>query len=131
MYYPKFQKMALANLKSETKYTQCSLVNQNRSLLACLDATEVHRDTNKPRQAVTIFLFNDKLMVANRPSHNVKGIDLCGLDGNVPDSSGSLMRGIKREQLKFKGWIDIEQVELFSGAAGNVLISGVAIFEQL
>lgn len=58
-------------------------------------------------------------MVTNRPSHNVKGIDLCGLDGNIPDSSGSLMRGIKREQLKFKGWIDIEQVELFNGASGK------------
>lgn len=58
-------------------------------------------------------------MIANRPSYSCRGIDLCGITGQSNNSSsGFLIRNIKREQnLKFKGWIDIEQVEIFDGAA--------------
>ncbi|ORY97904.1 hypothetical protein BCR43DRAFT_255363 [Syncephalastrum racemosum] len=106
------------NLFTSVKDSPASLINQSRSFIAYLDATEIHRETNKPRQAVTLFLFNDRLMIANRPSHQCRGIDLCGGgEDNLP-SSGSLMRTIKKDQsLKFKGWIEIEQIELFQGAA--------------
>ncbi|KAI8379769.1 uncharacterized protein BYT42DRAFT_569974 [Radiomyces spectabilis] len=111
----------LMSLYHSIKDSPCSLINQSRSFVAHLDATEIHRVSNKPVRAVTLFLFNDKLMVANRPSYNVKGIDLCDIgihdhDPLAPSGSVSKKRG-KDQSLKFRGWVDLEQVEIFQGAA--------------
>lgn len=98
-------------------------MNQNRSLITHLDATELHRETSKPKRPVTMFLLADKILIAERPNYHTRGIDLLDVDGNNTkrNDNGFLMRNIKKDQcLKFRGWVDIEQIQLFKGAAGNI-----------
>ncbi|KAG0184260.1 hypothetical protein DFQ28_011489 [Apophysomyces sp. BC1034] len=112
-------------LLKSIKDTPDSIMKQGRSLVAHLDAVEIHRVSNKTLRPVTIFLFTDLIMVAARPSYGCKAIDLCAIDPDpkaFPDVHGSFIsRGMRKEQsLKFKGWADIEQVEIFEGARGKV-----------
>ncbi|KAI9491504.1 hypothetical protein BDB00DRAFT_485207 [Zychaea mexicana] len=101
-------------LQQSVKNAPCSLVNQNRSFIAHLDADEIHRVKGKPKRPVTLFLFADKLMIAERPNYSCRGIDLCD-NGKSQDSFP--MWNLKRDpMLKFRGWIDIEQVQIFEGA---------------
>ncbi|KAF7728506.1 hypothetical protein EC973_006059 [Apophysomyces ossiformis] len=98
-----------------------SIMKQGRSLVAHLDAVEIHRVSNKPIRPVTLFLFTDLVMVAARPSHGSKTNDLCAIDPDsraFPDIHGSFIsRGTRKDpSLKFKGWVDVEQVEIFEGA---------------
>ncbi|KAL0078696.1 hypothetical protein J3Q64DRAFT_1824799 [Phycomyces blakesleeanus] len=109
------------SLYTSIKDSPCSLISQHRSLVAHLDAVEIHRDTNKPFRSVTFFLFTDKLLVATRPSH-LKGSDLCHVlkDEELSTSKSAGHRSSdkatrKDGSLKFKAWLDIGQVELFEG----------------
>ncbi|KAI7872826.1 hypothetical protein BDF14DRAFT_33746 [Spinellus fusiger] len=110
----------LHNLHTSIKDSPCSLINQSRTLVTHLDATEIHRETLKPIRAVTLFLFADKLMIASRPSHQSKGMDILTAKEDKDTSTGSfipkkLERIRSSQTLKFKGWADIEQIELFDG----------------
>lgn len=70
-----------------------------------------------------MFLLADKILIAERPNYHTRGIDLLDVDGNNTkrNDNGFLMRNIKKDQcLKFRGWVDIEQIQLFKGAAGNI-----------
>jgi len=78
---------------------------------------------------VSIFLFTDKILVASRSSIDSKEIDLQQLlDNSNPvcptnSSSASLLRSsihhkVEKPQLKFKGWADVESIEMFEGVAG-------------
>ncbi|KAI8149945.1 Dbl homology domain-containing protein [Fennellomyces sp. T-0311] len=90
-----------------------NLIRQNRSFIAHLDAIEVHRTKGYQKRPVTFFLFTDKLLIAERPNYQCRGIDL--LDSKNRDKSR--MRTLKKDQmLRFKGWIDIEQAQIFEGA---------------
>ncbi|CEP11512.1 hypothetical protein [Parasitella parasitica] len=114
------------NLYQAIKDSPCSLINQKRSLIAHIDAIEIHRVTNKPTRAVSIFLFTDKILVASRSSIDSKEIDLQQLLDNskgicpTNSSSASLLRSTnysksEKPHLKFKGWADVESIEMFEG----------------
>lgn len=99
------------------------MINQKRSLVAHLDATEIHRVTNRPTRAVSLFLFTDKILVASRSSIDAKEIDLEELLDNTPTTSTSTSLFNKNEKaLKFKGWADIESIELFDGISDSTFI---------
>ncbi|KAG1108731.1 hypothetical protein G6F42_015884 [Rhizopus arrhizus] len=131
------------NLYQAIKDSPCSLINQKRSLIAHIDAIEIHRVTNKPTRAVSIFLFTDKILVASRSSIDSKEIDLQQLlDNSNPvcptnSSSASLLRSsihhkVEKPQLKFKGWADVESIEMFEGVAdrpGSFVLSATAVPE--
>ncbi|GAB5588787.1 hypothetical protein Unana1_03687 [Umbelopsis nana] len=111
------------NLYNSIKGSPCSLVNQSRRLIHHVDATELDIVSRKPLRPVTILIFTDKILVASRPSYSVSGSDLCGIDNEVtsPGIASSFLakkaeKSLKRDRsLKFKGWSDIDQVEVFNG----------------
>lgn len=116
------------NLYNSIKGSPCSLVNQSRRLIHHVDATELDIMTRKPLRPVTILVFTDKVLVASRPSYFVSGSDLCGIDNDVTSPNGSTAsflakkaeKTLKKDRsLKFKGWSDIDQVELFNGPASH------------
>lgn len=104
-------------------FFKCSLINQKRSLITHLDAIEIHRVTNKPTRAVTIFLFTDKILIASRPSIEAKGFDIKDLltsSTHQPQQKISNNHTKRRDYfLKFKGWADIESIEIFDGPSGK------------
>ncbi|KAI8876938.1 Dbl homology domain-containing protein [Backusella circina FSU 941] len=107
------------NLYKSIKDSPCSLINQKRSLITHLDAIEIHSVTNKPTRAVTIFLFTDKILVASRPSIDAKEIDINDLlvSSSNQQQQKTFNSQVKRRDttLKFKGWADIESMEIFGG----------------
>ncbi|KAI7904576.1 uncharacterized protein BX663DRAFT_502848 [Cokeromyces recurvatus] len=121
----------LLNLHHSIKDCPCSLISQKRSIIAHLDAIEIHRVTNKPTRAVSIFLFTDKILVASRSSLDAKEINLEHILNNnnnthvispTHSSSTSLLFSsnhhpykMDKHLMKFKGWADIESIELFEG----------------
>ncbi|CEG74875.1 hypothetical protein RMATCC62417_10009 [Rhizopus microsporus] len=108
----------LLALYQTIKESPCSLINQNRSLVAHLDALEINHETNKPLRAVTLFLFTDKILVASRSSLDSKEMDLEEIvDTMIPTKNARFSRlpSKKENSLKFKGWADLECVECFEG----------------
>ncbi|KAI8327950.1 hypothetical protein BD560DRAFT_494439 [Blakeslea trispora] len=134
------------NLYQSIKDSPCSLINQKRSFVMHLDAVEIHRVTNKPTRAVTIFLFTDKILIASRSSLDAKGIDIqqilehnSPISPTVTASSSLLFPGnskdhrLDKNQLKFKGWADIESIELFEGIPdrpGSFILSATSLSES-
>ncbi|KAM3579420.1 hypothetical protein VKS41_008278 [Umbelopsis sp. WA50703] len=124
------------NMHRSIENCPASLINQNRSLMRHIDATELDIVSRKPLRPVTIFLFTDKIMVVRRPSYNVNGFELCGLV-NGPEvimrtrssstsgiesflnkrSDKSKRTSMQEKRLKFKGWIGLEDTELLDGSA--------------
>lgn len=93
------------------------MVSQNRSFVAHLDALEIHSVTNKPLRAVTLFLFTDKILVASRSSLDEVDIEEL-LDTNT--TTTTILSKLKKDgTLRFKGWADIESIELFDGVLGK------------
>ncbi|RUP11927.1 hypothetical protein BC936DRAFT_139933 [Jimgerdemannia flammicorona] len=138
MYWSKVGRIAVPQKHSHTSrlsppHSQASIINQNHQLVRHVDATELDLLTHKPLRPVTFFLFTDLLMVAARPSYQANGLECCGLNGDVEvapalsafDSlfakrNPALQRRVEKPaKMKFKGWIGIEEVELFEGCAGQ------------
>lgn len=90
-------------------------------MIAHLDATEIHRVTNKPTRAVSLFLFTDKILVASKSCMDAKEIDIDELLMTT-NTSTSLFPSKNEKGLKFKGWADIESIELFDGLTGPSFI---------
>ncbi|KAI7861417.1 Dbl homology domain-containing protein [Spinellus fusiger] len=115
------------SLYTSIKDSPCSLISQHRELIDYMDFVEINRETSKPIRAVTLFLFNDKLLIASRPS-NAKGADLCNIiekeNTSILSKVGMLKpldRSSRRDaSLKFKAWADIEQIELVGGTSDFV-----------
>ncbi|KAI8354119.1 hypothetical protein EDC96DRAFT_516899 [Choanephora cucurbitarum] len=134
------------NLYQSIKDSPCSLINQKRSFVTHLDAVEIHRVTNKPTRAVTLFLFTDKILVASRSSLDAKSIDIQQIfehtnpvSPTTTVSSSLLFPGNSKEhrvdknQLKFKGWADIESIEVFEGIPerpGSFILSATSLSES-
>ncbi|KAI9258531.1 hypothetical protein BY458DRAFT_279964 [Sporodiniella umbellata] len=116
----------LLSLYQAIRESPCSLINQNRSFVAHLDAMEIHGVTNKPTRAVTLFLFTDKILVASRSSLDSKEVDIEELlDTNTPILYSKLTSK-KESALRFRGWADIETIELFDGVSdrpGSFILS--------
>ncbi|KAL1925780.1 uncharacterized protein VTP21DRAFT_663 [Calcarisporiella thermophila] len=118
-----------------------SLINQRRSLVRHLDATEVDITSAKPIRPVTLFLFTDRLMIVRRIPNVTNGLDACGIEnhqngynskGAIPGTPGTPSNGgssgggngpkSKRERrtsqssgekpLKFKGWLGLTEVDV-------------------
>lgn len=78
--------------------------------------------TLKPLNPVSIFLFTDKIMVVRRPSYDVDGLELCGLDQEKDDlgmvslliRKGELNKRSDRK-LKFRGWLGLTDAEIYEG----------------
>lgn len=108
-------------------------------MVAHLDAIEIHCVTNRPTRAVSLFLFTDKILVASRPSIDAKEIDLNELlDHTSPvtpnSNSASILFSNKKIEkshgLKFKGWADIESIDLFEGlSSGSFILSAKNVQE--
>ncbi|KAI8090008.1 uncharacterized protein BX664DRAFT_359485 [Halteromyces radiatus] len=132
------------NLYQAVKDCPCSLINPNRSLITFVDAIEIQRDTNKPARTVTLFLFTDKIMIATRPPNQRTSEELdnwkddprtpCGVPDMKKNTNRNSIHGVvsltnsstsspssgssgskKESNMKFKGWIDLEHVEIFNG----------------
>ncbi|CAO3676840.1 unnamed protein product [Rhizopus stolonifer] len=116
----------LLSLYNAIKESPCSLINQNRSFIAHLDALEIHSATNKPTRAVTLFLFTDKILIASRSSLDSKELDIKELLNTSTPTFFSKLASKKESTLRFKGWADIESIELFDGVSdrpGSFILS--------
>jgi hypothetical protein len=101
---------------------QESLISFQRRFLCYLDVAEIDPHTMKPIQPVTLFLFSDKIMVAKRPSYEVDGLDLCGLDQRMYEGSERKDFFIRKEvalgKLKFVGWTSLGETDIYDGSTG-------------
>jgi hypothetical protein len=100
---------------------QASLISQSRTLVSHLDAVELDPSTLRPLRPVTIFLLTDKLMIVRRPTYAVRGLELCGIQNETPGFESVLLKKLDKttlkldRQLKFKDWVNLEDVELLQG----------------
>jgi hypothetical protein len=101
---------------------QASLISQSRTLVSHLDAVELDLSTLKPLRPITIFLLTDKLMIVRRPTYTVRGLELCGIQNENPGFESALLKKLEKSalklerQLKFKDWVNLEDMELFQGS---------------
>ncbi|KAJ2955213.1 hypothetical protein NQZ79_g8757 [Umbelopsis isabellina] len=109
------------NMHRSIQNCPASLISQSRTLVSHLDAVELDSSTLKPLRPITIFLFTDKLMVVRRPAYNLRGLDLCGIQNDSPGFESMLLKKLEKNvmkpdrQLKFKDWINLEDVDLLQG----------------
>jgi hypothetical protein len=89
-----------------------------------LDVIELDSVTLKPLRPVTIFLFTDKLMIVRRPAYTLRGLELCGIQNDSPGFESMLLKKLEKSvmkpdrQLKFKDWVNLEDVDLLQGSQG-------------
>lgn len=80
-----------------------------------------------PPLRCTLFLFDDQLVIAKRPSAAISGRKLTGLDdiAKLVKSGGGVAvkekDGAKKERLSYRGSIDIMQVTGLDRGAGGEL----------
>ncbi|KAI8996848.1 hypothetical protein BDB01DRAFT_751464 [Pilobolus umbonatus] len=121
------------NLYQAIADSPCSLINQKRSLIGHLDAIEMHRETNKLTRAVSLFLFSDKVLIASRSSNDAKEIDIDELvDMGQTRTRLTLSKKAKYKNygLSFKGWADIETIDILEGVTecpGSFILSATFI----
>ncbi|CAO3627692.1 unnamed protein product [Cunninghamella blakesleeana] len=110
------------NMLQSIQNCPASIISQQRSLICHIDATEYELHTLKPLNPVSIFLFTDKIMVVRRPSYDVDGLELCGLD-QEKDDLGMVSLLIRKggankrpdRKLKFRGWLGLSDAEIYEG----------------
>ncbi|KAL1922314.1 uncharacterized protein VTP21DRAFT_9853 [Calcarisporiella thermophila] len=108
-----------------------SLVNQRRSLVGHLDATEIDITSYQAIRPVTLFLLSDRIMIVRRASTAINGLEACGIVSNgdagyerkasISQTTPSRSRKEKRytqasteRPLRFKGWADVRDVEIYN-----------------
>ncbi|KAI9486944.1 MAG: hypothetical protein EXX96DRAFT_60447 [Benjaminiella poitrasii] len=100
-------------------YCPESLISFQRRFISYLDMAEIDPVTLKPIQPVTLFLFSDKLMVVRRPSYEMDGLDLCGLEQRMYEGSERTDFIIRKRansgKMKFIGWTSINDVAIHEG----------------
>ncbi|KAL7315788.1 hypothetical protein PS15m_004963 [Mucor circinelloides] len=105
------------------QYCPESLLSFQRRLVGYLDTIELDPVTLKPMQPVTLFLFSDKIMVVKRPSYEVDGLDLCGLDQRMYEGSERKDFCIRKEaitgKMKFIGWASVNDIDVYDGSSDN------------
>ncbi|KAI8048589.1 uncharacterized protein B0P05DRAFT_339269 [Gilbertella persicaria] len=103
------------SLLRSIQYCPESLMSSQRRMVCYLDVAEIDPLTLKPLQPVTIFLFSDRLIVVKRPSYDMDGLDLCGLDQRVTNDQKEFCIGnsVHTERLKFIGWIHVTELDLY------------------
>ncbi|TIC28492.1 hypothetical protein E3Q10_03156 [Wallemia mellicola] len=93
-----------------------NLISHNRTLIDCLDVNDLptpmtgHIEEPLP---CTVFLFNDKLVIAKRPSSNSRGRKLSGLDdldASNPSATPAKSWGISKTQLVCKIVADLSEL---------------------
>lgn len=99
------------------------MLSFQRRLVGYLDTIELDPVTLKPMQPVTLFLFSDKIMVVKRPSYEVDGLDLCGLDQRMYEGSERKDFCIRKEaitgKMKFIGWASVNDIDVYDGSSGK------------
>lgn len=99
------------------------MISFQRRLVGYLDTIELDPATLKPLQPVTLFLFSDKIMVVKRPSYEVDGLDLCGLDQRMYEGSERKDFCIRKEaitgKMKFIGWASVNDIDIYDGSSGK------------
>lgn len=99
------------------------MISFQRRLVGYLDTIELDPATLKPLQPVTLFLFSDKIMVVKRPSSEVDGLDLCGLDQRMYEGSERKDFCIRKEaitgKMKFIGWASVNDIDIYDGSSGK------------
>ncbi|KAG2196678.1 hypothetical protein INT46_002638, partial [Mucor plumbeus] len=105
------------------QYCPESLISFQRRLVGYLDTIELDPVTLKPLQPVTLFLFSDKIMVVKRPSYEVDGLDLCGLDQRMYEGSERKDFCIRKEaitgKMKFIGWASVNDIDIYDESPDN------------
>jgi protein ECT2 len=101
------------------------LISNSRRFIDCIDVEDVNSDSTTPASAsgsistssagslhCTLFLFDDKLVIAKRPGNGEKsGRALTGLDEMEKlAKAGGLPVGMKKSGMTFKGVVDITDV---------------------
>jgi hypothetical protein len=116
------------------------IISNSRRYIDCIDVEDVVSDPGIPSSApgsssstgslhCTLFLFDDKLVIAKRPGNGEKsGRALTGLDEMEKlAKAGSLPVGMKKSGMTFKGVVDIADV-----VAADVGVAGTCFrFERL
>lgn len=99
------------------------MLSFQRRLVGYLDTIELDPVTLKPMQPVTLFLFSDKIMVVKRPSYEVDGLDLCGLDQRMYEGSERKDFCIRKEaitgKMKFIGWASVNDIDVYDASSGK------------
>lgn len=99
------------------------MISFQRRLVGYLDTIELDPVTLKPLQPVTLFLFSDKIMVVKRPSYEVDGLDLCGLDQRMYEGSERKDFCIRKEaitgKMKFIGWASVNDIDIYDESPGK------------
>lgn len=102
------------------------MISFQRRFLCYLDTAEIDPQTMKPIQPVTLFLFSDKIMVVKRPSYEVDGLELCGLDQRMYEGSERKDFCIRREaiqgKMKFIGWASLNDIDIHEGPGKKKLL---------
>ncbi|CAO3654692.1 unnamed protein product [Mucor fragilis] len=105
------------------QYCPESLLSFQRRLVGYLDTIELDPVTLKPMQPVTLFLFSDKIMVVKRPSYEVDGLDLCGLDQRMYEGSERKDFCIRKEaitgKMKFIGWASVNDIDVCDASSSD------------
>ncbi|KAI8992507.1 hypothetical protein BDB01DRAFT_778677 [Pilobolus umbonatus] len=99
------------------KNTPCTFIGK-RQLLGYFDVTELAISTGKTKRPMTLLIFNDKIVLVKRKGFNVVGDKYFEKIEEVT-SNNSFIKKTKEmcvgAPLEFKGWVDINSVELFHG----------------
>ena len=108
-------------LKATVDGFPAGLISHSRRFIDCIDVEDVILDSSSSISAgpstssslhCTLFLFDDKLLIAKRPGNGEKsGRSLSGLDEmDKLAKSGGLPLGMKKSGMTFKGVMDITDV---------------------
>jgi hypothetical protein len=109
------------------------LFSNSRKFIDCIDVEDVLADVPMSSTAssssvsasslhCTLFLFDDKLLIAKRPNNEKGGKTLTGLDSvEKVTKAGGIPSGRKKSGMSFKGVFDITDVAVTDvGGAGAV-----------
>ncbi|GAA5807002.1 hypothetical protein MFLAVUS_000351 [Mucor flavus] len=111
---------SLLNLYHLIRDAPASLI-QTRKLLAYYDASELSLLSGKTNRPVTILVFTDKIMIVKRKNNGLQSKEyLENIEEKVKvGSTNTLLQKAKEAYnglpFEFKGWVDINHVELFNG----------------
>jgi len=107
------------------------LFSNSRKFIDCIDVEDILTDVPSPATTstsasstslnCTLFLFDDKLLIAKRPNNEKSGRILTGLDSvEKVTKAGGIPTGKKKSGMSYKGVVDITDVVVTDvGGAGT------------
>lgn len=110
-----------------------NVISHERRYIDCIDVEDVPVDSTLPATGsstlhCTLFLFDDKLVIAKRPGNGEKGRTLIGLDElDKPARAATIPSNIiKKSGMVYKGQVDLTEVVVTDvGGAGEYCIQSL------